>query len=72
MLPLTIPSENKKILQDLGQDKDFNFDPPRFIPPPTPVLSWQAVVGILKDQGNYKVPCKSTFRSDFQFDINTN
>jgi hypothetical protein len=54
--PLTVPSENKKILQDLGKVGDYSYDRPTFIPQPTPVLSWKGVVDLLKDQENYKVP----------------
>lgn len=58
IFPLTVPEENKRILQGFGIDKDYSFDRPSFIPPPTPIKTWQANADILSDRVNYKVPCK--------------
>ena len=57
LFPLTIPSENRKILQGMGKEKEYSYDPPKFTPPPVPVTTWKGVVDILKDQKNFKVPC---------------
>lgn len=56
MFPLTVPSENKKILTKLGVDKDYNFDRPTYVGVPTSIRSWKAVTGILGDQASYGVP----------------
>jgi hypothetical protein len=57
LFPLTIPSENLKIAEDLGRKSDYTYDPPSFAPQPIPVTTWQGVVNILNDQVKYKVPC---------------
>ncbi|MCJ1396496.1 hypothetical protein MMC18_009386 [Xylographa bjoerkii] len=56
MLPFTIPEENRKILETLGKEQNYDFTAPVFQGPPTPVLSWDGVVSVLSDQENYKVP----------------
>ena len=56
--PLTIPSENKAIMHTPKLeyiDENYNFDEPAFIPPPTPILSYDAGTKILDNQANYKV-----------------
>lgn len=58
MYPLTVPDENRKILKVLGKEKDYDFSEPKIVAPPIPVLTWDGVVSVLKDQENYKVPCK--------------
>lgn len=56
MLPFTVPEENRRVLQTLGEEKDYDFTKPRFIGPPTPVITWDGVVSVLGDQANFKVP----------------
>ena len=58
MFPLTNVDETRKILRDLGKEKDYDFSQPKLIPPPIPVVTWDGVVSVLKDQENYKVPCR--------------
>lgn len=58
MFPLTVPDETRKILQTLGKEKDYDFSKPKLISPPIPVLTWDGVVSVLRDQENYKVPCR--------------
>lgn len=58
MFPLTNRDETRKILQKLGKEKDYDFSKPRFIAAPIPVLTWDGAVSVLKDQENYKVPCR--------------
>ncbi|KAI5806988.1 heme peroxidase [Geopyxis carbonaria] len=55
MYPLTIPSENKKILTALGTDNQFNFDRPQFVKQRIPVASYSAVKQILNDNDSFKV-----------------
>ena len=57
LFPLTVPDENKVILQSMGTEKDYSFDPPSFVRPPTPVKTWQGNVDVLADSTKYKVPC---------------
>ncbi|MCJ1470995.1 hypothetical protein MMC07_009643 [Pseudocyphellaria aurata] len=56
MFPFTVPDENRKILRTLGKEKDYDFSKPSLIARPIPVLTWDGVVSVLKDQVNYKVP----------------
>ncbi|KAH8668546.1 heme peroxidase [Xylariales sp. PMI_506] len=56
LFPLTVPPENRAILKAKGLEADYNYDPPRFIPPPTSVRTWKGVVDVLKDQNSFKVP----------------
>jgi hypothetical protein len=56
LFPLTIPYENRAILAARGVEAEYDYDRPRFNPPPTPILSWNGVVDVLKDQDSYKVP----------------
>ena len=58
MFPFTVPEENRKILQSLGKDKDYDFSTPSFVGPPQPVLTWSGVTSVLSDQAKFKVPCK--------------
>jgi hypothetical protein len=55
LFPLTIPSENRAIFKARGIEDEYTYDPPRFIPPPTPVTTWQGVVDVLANTENYKV-----------------
>ena len=56
MFPLTVPDENKKILQKLGVDKDYTFDRPSFVGVPVSIKTWKAVTSILENQTDFKVP----------------
>lgn len=56
LFPLTIPSENKVILTQKGVEAYYDYQQPSFIPPPTPVLSWNGVKNVLLDQESFKVP----------------
>lgn len=60
MYPFTIPSENQKILRDLGVESDYDFTQPCFVGPPLPVVTYSGAKEVLKDQLNFKVPCKVT------------
>jgi hypothetical protein len=56
LFPLTIPPENRSILAAKGVEAKYNYDRPRFIPPPTPVFTWNGVRSVLSDQDSFKVP----------------
>lgn len=62
LFPLTVPEENRVILKGMGKEKDYSFDPPSFVGPPTLINTWQANADILSDRVNYKVPCKLSAR----------
>ncbi|PVH91026.1 heme peroxidase, partial [Periconia macrospinosa] len=56
LFPLTIPPENKAILAAKGVEAKYNYDQPRFVPPPTQVLTWKGVRSVLSDQDTFRVP----------------
>ncbi|MCJ1351753.1 MAG: hypothetical protein MMC33_001737 [Icmadophila ericetorum] len=56
MYPFTIPSENERILRNLGVEADYDFTPPSFVGPPLPVVTWVGATEVLNDQANFKVP----------------
>ncbi|KKK22805.1 hypothetical protein P175DRAFT_0470186 [Aspergillus ochraceoroseus IBT 24754] len=53
--PLVIPSENQKILKNLGFSERYSWDRPAPIPQPVFVNSHAACMSILNDQGTFKV-----------------
>ncbi|PYH96256.1 heme peroxidase [Aspergillus ellipticus CBS 707.79] len=53
--PLVIPSENKKILQDLSVAQDYSWDRPDYTPIPQFINSNSACISILNDQETFKV-----------------
>jgi len=53
--PLTIPSENKKILTNLGRADQYSWDKPAFIPPRINITSYVGAKYILEDQQKFKV-----------------
>lgn len=59
--PLTIPSENRKILKDLGTYDLFDFERPTYIPPRVPILSYTSLQTILNDAQTFKVPWGGMF-----------
>ena len=57
MFPFTIPSENRVILQALGNhNEDYDFGPPSFVGSPISITSWTGVTSVLNDQNSFKVP----------------
>lgn len=56
LFPLTIPPENRVILAARGIENDYDYSPPSFVPPPTPVFTWKGVTSLLQDQNSFKVP----------------
>lgn len=53
--PLTIPSAMQKAMKDLGRDKIYSFDPPKYTPHPQPVFGYKTAVELLKNQELFKV-----------------
>ncbi|PSN61193.1 heme peroxidase [Corynespora cassiicola Philippines] len=53
--PLTTPDEMERVLKDLGKDKLYNFDEPKFTPHPTFIYSHKAATDIMKNQKDFKV-----------------
>lgn len=55
MYPLTIPSENHRILTALGTVGDFDFSPPKYTPVRIPISSYAATKQILNCAEHFKV-----------------
>lgn len=53
--PMTIPSENKVIMKNLGRESHYSWDRPAFIPPRVNLTSYEAAKLILEDQKNFLV-----------------
>ncbi|KAI9838713.1 MAG: hypothetical protein M1838_004543 [Thelocarpon superellum] len=53
--PFTIPSENKKILTDLGRAEQYTYDRPSYVPPPLNITSYSTAKAILEDQTRFHV-----------------
>lgn len=53
--PLTVPTEMKKVLQDLKKDHMYNFDRPAPIPKPTMIFTYDAATKIMNEQETFKV-----------------
>lgn len=75
MYPLTIPSENKRILTALGTVGDFDFSKPKFTPARIQVMSYSATKQILNDAQRFKVTWGEGFdfvmRADFMLSGDT-
>ena len=56
LFPLTTPEENRAILAARGIEADYDYSPPKFVPPPTPIFTWNGVKSVLQDQESFKVP----------------
>ncbi|KKA23635.1 Peroxidase [Rasamsonia emersonii CBS 393.64] len=53
--PMTIPSENKVIMKNLGRESHYCWDRPAFIQPRVNLTSYEAAKLILEDQKNFHV-----------------
>lgn len=56
LYPFTIPSENAKIHEKLGIKDQYSYERPSFVPVPKSVKTWRAVVGVLNNQVDFRVP----------------
>ncbi|KAL5334321.1 heme peroxidase [Aspergillus crustosus] len=53
--PMTIPSENKVIMKDLGREADYSWDKPQFQPPQVNLTSYANVKLVLDQQKEFRV-----------------
>ncbi|KAL4896758.1 heme peroxidase [Aspergillus ambiguus] len=63
--PMTIPSENKKIMRTLGREDDYSWDRPSYKPPGTNVCAYANVRSILDDPTNFRVTWADAMGSIF-------
>ena len=54
--PMTVPSENQKIMKDLGREHDYSWDRPSRMPERTMIQSYRGVRQVLGDSGRFKSP----------------
>ncbi|KAN0083249.1 hem peroxidase [Elaphomyces granulatus] len=52
--PMTIPSENKNIMKDLGRESHYSWDRPALIPPTVDLKSYQAAKLILENKKDFR------------------
>ncbi|KAH0846113.1 hypothetical protein AYO21_10106 [Fonsecaea monophora] len=53
--PMTIPSENAKIMKNLGRFEDYDWSTPEFIPPRVTLTSYESAKYLLERPQDYKV-----------------
>ncbi|EGE05562.1 fatty acid oxygenase [Trichophyton equinum CBS 127.97] len=53
--PMTIPSEMKKVMTDLGRHDNFSWDRPAFIPPRVNITSYMGAKTILENSKDFRV-----------------
>ncbi|KAF2200007.1 putative fatty acid oxygenase PpoC [Delitschia confertaspora ATCC 74209] len=58
--PMTIPSENRKIMQSLGRESHYSYDRPAFIPPRVNLTSYLGAKSVLDNQAAFKVTWGAT------------
>lgn len=63
LYPFTVPSRIKENFSNKPNMPALDFTMPTFVGPPTPAFTWKAVTEILKDQPQFRVPCKSSHSS---------
>ncbi|CAG8008328.1 unnamed protein product [Penicillium salamii] len=54
--PMTIPSENREIMKDLGREQDYSYDRPTFIEPRVNLASHQSAKLVLENKTDFR-PC---------------
>ncbi|KKK18193.1 hypothetical protein AOCH_005304 [Aspergillus ochraceoroseus] len=53
--PMTIPSENQKIMKDLGREADYSYDRPTFTEPHVNLTSYANVKLVLEQQKDFRI-----------------
>lgn len=57
---MTIPSENRKIMQTLGRESHYSYDRPTLIKPRVNITSYLGAKSVLENQANFKVTWGAT------------
>ncbi|KAJ5916387.1 hypothetical protein N7504_000402 [Penicillium tannophilum] len=63
--PMTIPSENRKIMKTLGRENDYSYDAPAYIPPRVNLTSHQSAKLVLGNQIDFKPAFSSALEDLF-------
>ncbi|KAK7510648.1 fatty acid oxygenase [Phyllosticta citriasiana] len=58
--PMTVPSENRKIMQTLGRESHYSYDRPGLIKPRVNITSYVGAKAVLENQENFKVTWGAT------------
>ena len=59
--PMTIPSENRKIMKNLGRENQYSYDRPARMPGRVVIQSYRGVRQVIEDPGRFKVPWSEGF-----------
>lgn len=54
--PMTIPSENRNIMKNLGRESHYSYDRPRYTEPVPNLLSYSNAQLVLNSQKDFTVP----------------
>lgn len=60
--PMTIPDENRKIMQSLGREKHYSYDRPQFIPPRVNIVTYLGAKDVLTRDDVFKVTWGATLK----------
>jgi linoleate 10R-lipoxygenase len=60
--PMTIPSENKRILESLGREAHYDYARPAFIPPPINLKSYVGAKTVLERREDFVVTWGGTLK----------
>ncbi|KAF2141807.1 uncharacterized protein K452DRAFT_287766 [Aplosporella prunicola CBS 121167] len=60
--PMTIPSENRKIMRSLGRESHYSYDRPQYIAPRINIVTYPGAKTILEDQDTFKVTWGTTLQ----------
>lgn len=67
LYPFNTPERTREVFaKKPPHNIELNYDPPMFVGPPVPVITWKDVVDVLHDQQRFKVPCKRAFQLDMR------
>lgn len=63
--PMTIPSENRNIMKNLGREQDYSYDRPSYTPPRVNLVSHQNAKLVLDSQKDFKASWSRTMTELF-------
>ncbi|KAJ5103401.1 hypothetical protein N7532_003930 [Penicillium argentinense] len=63
--PMTIPSENRKIMKNLGREQDYSYDAPSYLPIRANLASHQSAQQVLNNPEDFTVAWSSTMQDLF-------
>ncbi|GIJ87821.1 hypothetical protein Asppvi_006734 [Aspergillus pseudoviridinutans] len=58
--PMTIPSENRKIMKDLGRESHYSYDRPQYTPPRVDLMSYSNAKLVAEQQNQFRAAWDDT------------